>query len=222
MIRVALADDQELIRSAVAQLVAMEAGMEVVGQASNGREAVALAASTHPDVMLMDIRMPLMDGIEATATMCADPTLASTRIIILTTFEEDEYVAKALRAGASGFLGKSTDTPALMSAIQVVHAGEALLSPMATRALIDRWLSPPLVGTVSVFGLDELTPREREILLLVARGLSNAEIAAALVISIHTAKTHVGRIMTKLAAHDRAQLVIAAYESGLAERQGGL
>lgn len=217
MITVAVVDDQVLVRSAVAQLIANEADIRVVGEAGNGREAVALVRRTRPDVVLMDIRMPVMDGIEATAALCSDPS-ATTRILVLTTFEEDEYVAQALRAGASGFLGKGTDAAGLMSAIRIVHGGEALLSPAATRALISRWLSPSVDLPTHLPGLDVLTSRETEILALVARGLSNIAIAEHLTISTHTAKTHVGRIMSKLAVHDRAQLVIIAYESGLVGR----
>lgn len=216
MISVVLADDQSLIRSAVAQLVSGEEDMEVVGEAVDGRQAVDLVRTLHPDVVLMDIRMPGTDGIAATQMICADATLAGTRIIILTTFEEDAYVLEALRAGASGFVGKGTETADLMSAIRVVHSGDALLSPRATQALIDRYLSPAtgpqLVAPVE---LQLLTDREREILLLVGRGLSNAEIATQVFISPQTAKTHVNRMMAKLSAHDRAQLVIIAYESGL-------
>lgn len=215
MISVALADDQTLIRTAVAQLVEAESDMRVVGQAADGHQAVRLVQSLHPDVVLMDIRMPGTDGIQATSTICADPQLKATRIIILTTFEEDAYVLEALRAGASGFVGKGTETADLMGAIRTVHGGEALLSPRATRALIDRYLSPlsgeQLVGPSE---LRLLTDREREILVMVGRGLSNAEIAAQIFISPHTAKTHVNRMMTKLSVHDRAQLVVIAYESG--------
>ena len=216
MISVVLADDQALIRTAVSELVSHEEGFTVVGEASNGREAVDVVRATRPDIVLMDIRMPVMDGLQATEAICADPLLAGTRIVILTTFEDDEYVLRALQAGASGFLGKGTEADALMSAIRTVHDGEALLSPKATRALIDRYLSPaePTARPVP----DELallTEREREILLLVGSGLSNGEIAAGLVISPQTAKTHVNRMMSKLGAHDRAQLVIIAYESGL-------
>jgi DNA-binding NarL/FixJ family response regulator len=216
MISVVLADDQTLIRTAVAELVSHEEGFTVAGQAGNGREAVDLVRLTRPDIVLMDIRMPVMDGIQATATICADPALAGTRIIVLTTFEEDEYVLQALRAGASGFVGKGTEAADLMNAIRTVHGGDALLSPRATRALIDRYTAPvePAVP-VAPPALALLTERELEILLLVGRGLANGQIADELVISPHTAKTHVNRMMTKLGAHDRAQLVIVAYESGL-------
>lgn len=216
MISVVLADDQALIRTAVSELVSHEEGFIVVGEASNGREAVDVVRATRPDVVLMDIRMPVMDGLQATEAICADPQLAGTRIVILTTFEDDEYVLRALRAGASGFLGKGTEADALMAAIRTVHDGEALLSPKATRALIDRYLSPSEAASPRVpHELALLTDREREILLLVGTGLSNGEIAAGLVISPQTAKTHVNRMMSKLGAHDRAQLVIIAYESGL-------
>jgi DNA-binding NarL/FixJ family response regulator len=216
MISVVLADDQTLIRTAVSELVSHTDGFTVVGEASNGLEAVDVVRATRPDIVLMDIRMPVMDGLQATEAICADPQLAATRIIILTTFEEDEYVLRALRAGAGGFLGKGTEADALMAAIRTVNDGEALLSPKATRALIDRYLSPSKVEPQRVPDeLALLTEREREILLLVGSGLSNGDIAADLVISPQTAKTHVNRMMTKLGVHDRAQLVIIAYESGL-------
>jgi DNA-binding NarL/FixJ family response regulator len=216
MISVLLADDQALIRTAVAELVSHEGGFTVVGEAANGREAVDLVRATRPDVVLMDIRMPVMDGIQATDAICRDPELAATRVIILTTFEEDEYVLQALRAGASGFLGKGTEADALMAAIRTVDEGESLLSPKATKALITRYLEPSTQTVLRVpDSLQLLTEREREILLLVATGLSNSEIAAQLMISPQTAKTHVNRMMTKLDAHDRAQLVIIAYESGM-------
>ncbi|WP_130176163.1 response regulator transcription factor [Cryobacterium sp. SO1] len=216
MISVVLADDQSLIRTAVAELVSHEEGFRVAGQAGNGREAVQVVRETRPDIVLMDIRMPVMDGIQATAAICADPALAATRIIVLTTFEEDEYVLQALRAGASGFVGKGTEAQDLMNAIRIVHGGDALLSPRATRALIDRYTAPAVPATLEApAALALLTERELEILLLVGRGHGNGAIADELVISPHTAKTHVNRMMTKLGAHDRAQLVIIAYESGL-------
>jgi len=215
-ISVVLADDQTLIRTAVAELVSHEPGFSVAGQAANGREAVDLVRELRPDVVLMDIRMPVMDGIQATAAITADAELAGTRILILTTFEEDEYVLQALRAGASGFIGKGTEANDLMTAIRTVHEGDALLSPRATKALIDRYIAPVEATPLAIpRELESLTEREREILLMVGRGQSNSVIAAELVISPQTAKTHVNRMMTKLGAHDRAQLVIIAYESGL-------
>lgn len=219
MIRVLIADDQALIRLAVSQLIANEPDLEVVGEARNGAEAIELAVSLVPDVVLMDIRMPVLDGLDATGRICGDPMLAAVRVLILTTFEEDEYIVQALRAGASGFIGKGTESADLMRAIRTVHRGDALLSPAATRSLINRCRvgqsAPPVPAGGVPLSLSLLTERETEILLLVARGLSNSEIAAKLVISPLTAKTHVNRTMTKLVAHDRAQLVIIAYESGL-------
>ncbi|MGC5169011.1 response regulator transcription factor [Microbacterium sp. DT81.1] len=216
MITVLVVDDQALIRQAVADILGGEPGIAVVGQAVNGREAVAAASALLPDIVLMDIRMPELDGIAATAAICADPALASSRVLILTTFEEDEYLVDALRAGASGFIGKGSEPDEIVRAVRAVHAGDALLSPTATRGLITRYVLPraPAPAAVPV-ELEQLTEREREVLLLVARGRSNQEIADELFISPHTAKTHVNRIMTKVYAHDRAQLVILAYESGL-------
>ncbi|GAB3632424.1 response regulator transcription factor [Microbacterium shaanxiense] len=217
MIRVAIADDQALIRTGVAQLLGSEPDFDIVGEAGDGVEAVALAARSTPDVVLMDIRMPNMDGIEATAKICLSPASAATRVLILTTFEEDEYVVAALRAGASGFIGKGADPDEIARAVRAVHAGDALLSPAATRSLIGRYLDADPVHARRPVGTDPgiLTPRETEILLLVARGLSNDEIATDLYISAHTAKTHVKRIMAKIGAHDRAQCVIYAYERRL-------
>ena len=214
-ISVLVADDQSLIRGAVRQLLDYEPDITVVGEAVNGREAVAIAGAEHPDVILMDIRMPVMDGLEATRRICSNPDTAATRVLIFTTFEEDEYVAEALRAGASGFIGKGAEPSELATAIRTIHAGESLLSPRATRALIDRYLSTPARAKNSRVDLSELTDREQEVLPLVAAGHPNDHIAALLTISPSTAKTHVNRIMTKLAAHDRAQLVIIAYEAGL-------
>ena len=188
--------------------------LELVGQAATGREAVSLARATKPDVVVMDIRMPEVDGIAATRSITADPALPEVKVLILTTFEIDEYVFEALRAGASGFLGKSAEPEELLDAVRAIHRGESLLSPTATRALIGRFLARP--ETVPHGDrLAILTEREREVLALVGAGLSNEEIAAHLVVSAHTVKTHVNRTMTKLGAHDRAQLVIAAYETGL-------
>jgi DNA-binding NarL/FixJ family response regulator len=217
-IRVLLADDQALIRSAVRALIQGAEGLTVAGEAMNGVEAVEQARLLLPDVVLMDIRMPVMDGIEATRRICGDPALAGVKVLVLTTFEEDAYIVEALRAGASGFIGKGTEPEALIQAVHTVHGGEALLSPAATRLLVDRYVLAAPAGRAPrapVAGLDQLTEREREVLVLVATGLANSEIASRLVISTATAKTHVNRIMTKLYAHDRAQLVIAAYESGL-------
>jgi DNA-binding NarL/FixJ family response regulator len=216
-ISILLVDDQPLIRGAVRELVLHEPDLQVAGEAANGREAIDLARRTQPDLVLMDIRMPVMDGLQATREICADPDLSGTRVLILTTFEEEDYVAEALRAGASGFIGKGTEPAELIAAIRTVHAGEALLSPRATRALIDRYVkSTPRTTTLPIEAtLEVLTEREREVLVLVAEGLSNGEIATALTISLSTAKTHVNRTMAKLLAHDRAQLVILAYESGL-------
>ena len=215
MTTVIVVDDQSLIRSAVRDLLDATEGITVVGEAADGEAAVELARRLHPDVVVCDIRMPRMDGIDATAVICADPALADTWVLILTTFEEDEYVVSALRAGASGFIGKGAEPDDIVRAVLAVHEGGALLSPTATRALIETWVraAPAQVGAPP--SLQALTDREREVLLLVARGRSNDEIAGELFISPHTAKSHVKNTMVKLGAHDRAQLVIAAYESGL-------
>lgn len=216
MIRVVIVDDQPLIRTAVMQLLRSEADIEVVGEADDGAYAHELARRVHPDIVLMDIRMPLKDGIQATAEICTDPDLAATRVLVLTTFEEDEYVVAALRAGASGFIGKGAEPEEITRALRAVHAGDALLSPIATRSLISRYLRVDHgMAPEPKDGDAALTPRENEILVLVARGLSNDDIARELYISAHTAKTHVKRIMSKLDAHDRAQCVIYAYETGL-------
>ena len=211
-IRVVVADDQALVRSGFTMLLSGESDIEVVGEASNGAEAVALAAREHPDVMLMDVRMPVIDGLEATRRITGDAALASSRVVILTTFDLDEYVHQALRAGASGFLLKDTLPVDLINAVRVVAAGDALIAPRITRRLIEEFArrpEPPMVA------LDQLTEREREVLELVARGQSNAEIAAALYVSHATVKTHVSRLLMKLDARDRAQLVMVAYESGV-------
>jgi len=217
MTAVVVVDDQSLIRQAVVDILDNHDDITVVGQASNGLEAVRLASTLHPDVIVMDIRMPELDGIAATAQICSDPTLAQTKVLVLTTFEEDENLISALRAGASGFVGKGAEPEDIVRAVRSVHVGDALLSPAATRALIDRFVSAPAAPSRLQLSpaLASLTEREQEVLLMVARGLSNQEIADALFISPHTAKTHVNRIMTKVQAHDRAQLVILAYESGL-------
>ncbi|MFD3571523.1 response regulator [Streptomyces sp. NPDC058667] len=221
-IRVLLADDQALLRSAFKVLVDSEPDMEVVGEAADGAQAVALARSEHPDVVLMDIRMPGTDGLAATRLITADPELSDVRIVMLTTFEVDEYVVQSLRAGASGFLGKGAEPEELLGAIRIAHAGEALLSPAATKGLIATFLAQGAGGR-AVHGdvearterLTALTAREREVLVLVAGGLSNDEIAERLDVSPLTVKTHVNRAMAKLGARDRAQLVVTAYESGL-------
>ena len=215
MIRVALADDHALVRAGFSVLLDAEAGVEVVGVASNGRDAVELARTQRPHVMLMDIRMPEIDGIEATRQIAADPTLNDVRVLILTTFELDEYIVDALRAGASGFLLKDIEPVELVRAVKVVAAGDSLLSPSVTRRLIGEFVNRSGTSEAPSPALDVLTDREREVLALVGGGLSNQEIAAELFISVATARTHVSRAMTKLQARDRAQLVVAAYESRL-------
>jgi DNA-binding NarL/FixJ family response regulator len=216
-IRVVIADDQALVRSGFTMLLSGETGIEVVGEASNGAEAVALAAREGPDVMLMDVRMPVMDGLEATRRIAGDDSLATTRVIILTTFDLDEYVHEALRAGASGFLLKDTMPVDLLHAIRVVAAGDALIAPRITRRLIEEFArrpEPAAAGAASAL-LASLTEREREVLELVANASSNAEIATALYVSHATVKTHVSRLLMKLDARDRAQLVMIAYETGV-------
>ncbi|MGW5370884.1 response regulator [Streptomyces sp. NPDC004009] len=216
-IRVLLADDQALLRGTFRMLFDATGDMEVVGEASDGREAVELARTRHPDVVLMDIRMPETDGLEATRLISESEDLAAVKVLILTTFEDDEHVAEALRAGASGFLGKGARPEELVEAVRTVAAGDALLSPAATGALIRRFLAQPDPRSGEVHErLECLTRRERDVLGLVALGLSNDEIAEHLFVSPLTAKTHVNRAMTKLAARDRAQLVVIAYQCGLA------
>jgi DNA-binding NarL/FixJ family response regulator len=215
-IRVLLADDQPLVRGGFAIFINAAPDLQVVGEAATGREAVELARTTRADVVVMDIRMPDLDGLAATRLISTDEDLAGVRVLILTTFEVDEYVFQALRAGAGGFLGKSAEPDELLDAIRTVHRGNALLSPAATKSLIARFLAQPDHSPTSTpERLATLTDREREVLALVAAGMSNEDIAAQLVVSPHTVKTHVNRAMTKLGAHDRAQLVIAAYETGL-------
>jgi DNA-binding NarL/FixJ family response regulator len=215
-LRVLLADDQALLRGTFRLLIDAEPDMEVVGEAGTGREAADLARTERPDVIVMDIRMPDLDGLAATGLITAGPGTADVKILILTTFEDDEYVAQALRAGASGFLGKGADPADLLRAIRVVAAGEALLSPAATKRLIARYLAQPAATPDDASRrLDALTPREREIMALAATGLSNDDIAAKLFITPLTAKTHVNRAMFKLGARDRAQLVVIAYETGV-------
>ena len=214
-IRVLLADDQTLVRSGFRALLERAEDLEVVGEAADGAEAVELARSERPDVILMDIRMPGVDGLEATRRITADENLPGVRVIMLTTFELDEYVFEALHAGASGFLLKDVEPNELREAVRVVARGEALLSPSVTRRLIREFVAQPGRHRPPPDRLDALTEREREVLALVAQGLSNQEIAERLVISPTTAKTHVSRTMMKLHAHDRAQLVVLAYETGL-------
>ncbi|WP_199548420.1 response regulator transcription factor [Streptomyces sp. N35] len=221
-IRVLLADDQALLRSAFKVLVDSEPDMEVVGEASDGAEAVALARSERADVVLMDIRMPGTDGLAATRTISEDPELTHVHVVMLTTFEVDEYVVQSLRAGASGFLGKGSEPEELLNAIRVAAGGDALLSPVATKGLIAKFLAQGgssdgdgSDGGAHAERLAQLTGREREVLVQVAGGLSNDEIAERLSVSPLTVKTHVNRAMAKLGARDRAQLVVIAYESGL-------
>jgi DNA-binding NarL/FixJ family response regulator len=216
MIRVALADDQALVRAGFSALLDAQDDIEVVGEADDGDAAVVLARRERPDIVLMDIRMPGTDGLAATRAIVGDERLADVRIVILTTFELDEYVFEAIRSGASGFLVKDTEPVELLRAIRAVAAGDALLSPSVTRRLIGEFASRTREprGTVDRT-LDSLTEREREVMGLVAEGLSNDEIAERLYVSPMTAKTHVSRAMTKLGARDRAQLVVFAYESGL-------
>jgi DNA-binding NarL/FixJ family response regulator len=214
MIRVVIADDQAAVRAGFAALVAAEDGMEVAGEAADGREALDLVRRVLPQVVLMDIRMPRLDGLEATRLICTDPHLRETRVLVLTTFDLDEYVYAALRAGASGFLLKDAGPTELLHAIRVVADGEALLAPSITKRLIAEFAARPDPHQRPV-ELDGLTEREHEILQLVAAGLSNDEIAHRLVISPLTAKTHVSRILGKLGCRDRAQLVTLAYETGV-------
>ncbi|GGN20647.1 response regulator transcription factor [Streptomyces fuscichromogenes] len=218
-IRVLLADDQALLRATFRILIDSCADMEVVAEATDGAEAVARTREHRPDVVLMDIRMPGTDGLAATAAVCADPELSGVRVLILTTFEVDEYVAQALRSGASGFLGKDVTAEALLAGIRTVAAGESLLSPTATRTLITRFLATPAPGVrlAAPERLRVLTAREREVMALAAEGRSNEEIAEKLFVSPLTVRTHIHRAMTKLDARDRAQLVVMAYQSGLVQ-----
>jgi DNA-binding NarL/FixJ family response regulator len=216
VIRVALADDQPLVRAGFAMILSAEQDIEIVGEAGDGRSAEALARRAAPDVMLMDVRMPGVDGLEATRRIAADPALGSVRVLMLTTFEHDEYVFEALRSGASGFLVKHTEPDELVRAVRQVYAGEALLSPSVTRRLIAEFARrSPRPSQLPPTALEELTEREREVVSLVALGLNNHEIADELVISPATARTHVSRAMIKAGARDRAQLVVVAYQSGL-------
>jgi DNA-binding NarL/FixJ family response regulator len=213
-IRVVLADDQALVRAGFQALLDAQDDIDVVGEAADGDEAVVVTRRERPDVVLMDIRMPGTDGLAATRVIGADPVLDGVRVVILTTFELDEYVFEALRAGASGFLVKDTEPTELLRAVRAVAAGDALLSPSVTRRLIEAFAATPSEAHTDV-DLDLLTNREREVMALVAGGLTNDEIAERLFVSTATAKTHVNRAMTKLGARDRAQLVVFAYESGL-------
>lgn len=213
MITVLVADDQTLVRSSFRVLVETTAGLSVVGEAANGKEAVELARQEQPDVVLMDVRMPELDGIEATEQICGDPATAGVRVLMLTTFDLDDYVYRALRAGASGFLLKDAPPEDLLTGIRVVAAGEGLLAPTVTRRLIAEFSRRPEPSRP--VALDGVTGREREVLLMIARGSSNTEIADELHLGMATVKTHIGRLLSKLDARDRAQLVIAAYESGL-------
>ena len=214
MIRVLLADDQVLVRGGLRSLLDAEDDIEVVGEAGDGAEALRLAIELHPDVVLMDIRMPGVDGLEATRAISADPSLAGVRIVILTTFDLDEYVFEGIKVGASGFLVKDTEPVDLIRAVRTVAGGEGLLSPRATRRLVEEYATRAKPSGLAP-ELDLLTEREREVMSHAAAGLSNGEIAALLVISPTTAKTHISRAMIKLGARDRAQLVVFAYETGL-------
>ncbi|GAA1531464.1 response regulator transcription factor [Dactylosporangium maewongense] len=214
-IRVLLADDQALLRGTFRLLIDSCPDLSVVAEAADGAAAVELTRRHHPDVVVMDVRMPGTDGLAATEAICADPALAGTRVLILTTFENDEHVARALRAGASGFLGKYVTTDTLLEAIRAVAAGDSLLSPGATKALIAQFLAAPRPVPVVTPELRDLTNRELEVMKLAADGRSNDEIAAELRLSVLTVRTHVQRAMTKLGARDRAQLVVLAYKNGL-------
>jgi len=214
-LRVAVCDDQTLVRAGFRVLIDTTPGLSVVGEAGTGAAAVELIRRERPDVALMDIQMPEMDGIEATRRLLGGPEPVPVRVLILTTFDLDRYVFAALRAGASGFLLKDTPPNDLLAAIRVIADGEALLSPRVTRRLVAEFAKRPAVAVEAAHRLDGVTEREREVLVLIARGLSNTEIAAELYLSIATVKSHVGRLLTKLGGRDRAQLVIAAYEAGL-------
>ncbi|UYM04621.1 response regulator [Solicola gregarius] len=214
MIRVVMVDDQTLIRTGLRALLDAEDDIDVLGEAGDGRQGVDLARKYRPDVVLMDIQMPVLDGVAATREIVADPTLSDVRVVMLTNFGLDEYVFDALRAGASGFLVKDSEPDDVLQAVRVATEGDALLSPVVTRTLISEFVSRP-PDAISAGGLEQLTNREREVVALVGHGLSNTEIAEKMVVSPTTAKTHVSRAMTKTGARDRAQLVVFAYETGL-------
>jgi RNA polymerase sigma factor (sigma-70 family) len=213
-----VADDQALVRRGFASILDSIDGIDVVGEAEHGADAVAIAIRERPDVILMDVRMPHMDGLEATRRITSDPDLGGTRILILTTFDLDEYVHEALCAGASGFLLKDTEPVELIHAVRVIAAGEALIAPKVTRRLIEEFARVSQPNAADDAAMAQLTEREREVLEHVARGLSNSEIAEQLFVSQATVKTHVGRLLMKLQARDRAQLVVAAYEAGVVQR----
>jgi DNA-binding NarL/FixJ family response regulator len=215
VLRVVLADDQVMVRSGLRALLAAEPDLEVVGEAGDGRQALQAVRGQHPDVVVMDIRMPVLDGLEATRAIAADPELAGVRVLVLTTYDEDALVFEAIRAGAAGFLLKDAEPTELLRGIRIAAAGDALLAPQAARRLVAAFASTPAPKGPAAQALGQLTEREREVVALVGRGLSNDEIAERLVISPATARTHVSRAMVKLAARDRAQLVVFAYESGL-------
>jgi DNA-binding NarL/FixJ family response regulator len=219
VIRVLVADDQALVRAGFGVLIESADDLDVVGMAADGAEAVELTAQTCPDVVLMDIRMPVMDGLQATATILQAPGAGTVRVLMLTTFDLDEYVFGALKAGASGFLLKDTPPAELLAGIRTVAGGDALLSPSITKHLIEQYVHRPDAGRAVPSALDPLTNREVEVLTQVAKGLSNAEIAERLYVSPATAKTHVARLLMKLDARDRAQLIIIAYETGLVAAQ---
>jgi DNA-binding NarL/FixJ family response regulator len=219
-IRILIADDQQLVRAGFALILKPHADLDVIGEAADGAEAVALAAQRRPDVILMDIRMPGMDGLEATRRVLADPAQAKTRVLVLTTFDLDDYVYAALRAGASGFLLKDAPPEQLVAGIRTIATGESLLAPSITRRLIEGFINRPAPGARDAPDLQDLTPRELEVLELIGRGRSNTEIARQLVVSEATVKTHVAHVFSKLAVRDRAQAVVVAYETGLVQPGG--